>query len=52
MKSTKRVVVSVDEDFYQRLEAIAGQETRSVPNLLLWLAQKGLKSQEQQAKAS
>jgi hypothetical protein len=46
MKPTKRVVVSVDEDFYQKLEAIAGQETRSVPNLLLWLAQKALKDQQ------
>lgn len=38
----KRVVVSVDEAFYLKLKSLADEEVRSVPNLLLWLAQTGL----------
>ncbi len=48
----KRIVVNVSDELYATLQDLAEREVRSVPNMLLWLAQQSLNQQEQRPKAS
>ncbi|UBF30771.1 hypothetical protein K9N68_39650 (plasmid) [Kovacikia minuta CCNUW1] len=45
----KRIVLSVPDDFYEALQNLADQETRSVPNLVLWLTAKALREGQEQS---
>jgi len=44
----KRVVVNVSDEMFETLQHLAEREVRSIPNLVLWLAQKSLSEKEQQ----
>ena len=50
--SMKRIVVNVSDELYATLQNLAECEVRSVPNMLLWLAQQSLIQQKQRPKAS
>ena len=42
----RRTTVSFDEELYKKIEALADEEQRSVPNLLVYLAAKAVKESE------
>ena len=45
----KRITVTLDDETHQELQAWAEDETRTVPNLLAWLAIKALKEKSEKS---
>lgn len=42
----KRMTVSMEDELYEKVEALANEEQRTVPNLLVYLAAKAVKERE------
>lgn len=42
----KRMTVTMEDDLYEKVEALANEEQRTVPNLLVYLAAKAVKERE------
>ena len=45
----KRITVTLDDETHRELQAWAEDETRTVPNLLAWLAIKALKEKSEKS---
>lgn len=45
----KRITVTLDDETHAALQAWADDEARSIPNLVAYLALKGLKERQEQA---
>jgi|GEM_PF-2176838 len=45
----KRMTVTMEDDLYEQVEAIAKEQERTVPNLLVYLARLAVKEREESA---
>jgi predicted transcriptional regulator len=44
----KRLTVTIDDDLYEKLEEIAKEQERTVPNLLAYLGREEIKRREEE----